>query len=182
MAFINYRKETSERSDATNWAKKILIEKTGLFFDAIEGCNENNNNVVTHLFERARVDFVPGESLETDVLSEIILLETPEVLQRKINFANTFNCPLTYVLYCNEKEAVWVYTISDLITCKFIVSYDTYHAFSDWIYTIKGWRSTKPYREREDLPYFDKALRRAGCAWPTNIDCLPVGGIKKIIY
>lgn len=39
MAFINYRKETSERSDATNWAKKILIEKTGLFFDAIEGCN-----------------------------------------------------------------------------------------------------------------------------------------------
>lgn len=171
MAFINYRKETSERSDATNWAKKILIEKTGLFFDAIEGCNENNNNVVTHLFERARVDFVPGESLETDVLSEIILLETPEVLQRKINFANTFNCPLTYVLYCNEKEAVWVYTISDLITCKFIVSYDTYHAFSDWIYTIKGWRSTKPYREREDLPYFDKALRRAGCAWPTNIDC-----------
>lgn len=98
MAFINYRKETSERSDATNWAKKILIEKTGLFFDAIEGCNENNNNVVTHLFERARVDFVPGESLETDVLSEIILLETPEVLQRKINFANTFNCPLTYVL------------------------------------------------------------------------------------
>ena len=92
MALINYRKETSERSDATNWAKKILIEKTGLFFDAIEGCNENNNNVVTHLFERARVDFVPGESLETDVLSEIILLETPEVLQRKINFANTFNC------------------------------------------------------------------------------------------
>lgn len=171
MAFINYRKETSERSDATNWAKKILIEKTGLFFDAIEGCNENDNNVVTHLFERARVDFVPGESLETDVLSEIILLETPEVLQRKINFANTFNCPLTYVLYCNEKEAVWVYTISDLITCKFIVSYNTYHAFSDWIYTIKGWRSTKPYREREDLPYFDKALRRAGCAWPTNIDC-----------
>lgn len=110
MALINYRKETSERSDATNWAKKMLIEKTGLFFDAIEGCNENNNNVVTHLFERARVDFVPGESLETDVLSEIILLETPEVLQRKINFANTFNCPLTYVLYCNEKEAVWVYT------------------------------------------------------------------------
>ena len=29
MAFINYRKETSERSDATNWAKKILIEKRG---------------------------------------------------------------------------------------------------------------------------------------------------------
>lgn len=32
MAFKNYRKETSERSDEANWAKKILIEKTGLFF------------------------------------------------------------------------------------------------------------------------------------------------------
>lgn len=106
MAFINYRKETSERSDATNWAKKILIEKTGLFFDAIEGCNENNNNVVTHLFERARVDFVPGESLETDVLSEIILLETPEVLQRKINFANTFNCPL-HMYYIATKRKLY---------------------------------------------------------------------------
>ena len=43
MAFKNYRKETSERSDEANWAKKILIEKTGLFFDSIEGCNENKD-------------------------------------------------------------------------------------------------------------------------------------------
>lgn len=171
MAFINYRKETSERSDAINWAKKILVEKTGLFFDAIEGCNENNNNIVTHLFERARVDFVPGMSSERDVLSAIISLETSEVLQRKINFANAFNCPLTYVLYCDEEESVWVYTILNLATCKFSVSYDTYHGFSNWISTIKGWKSTKPYRERKDLPYFDRALRSAGCAWPTNIDC-----------
>lgn len=171
MAFINYRKETSERSDAINWAKKILVEKTGLFFDAIEGCNENNNNIVTHLFERARVDLVPGMSSERDVLSAIISLETPEVLQRKINFANAFNCPLTYVLYCDEEESVWVYTILNLATCKFSVSYDTYHGFSNWISTIKGWKSTKPYRERKDLPYFDRALRSAGCAWPTNIDC-----------
>ena len=28
MAFKNYRKETSERSDEANWAKKILIEDT----------------------------------------------------------------------------------------------------------------------------------------------------------
>ena len=57
MAFKNYRKETSERSDEANWAKKILIEKTGLFFDSIEGCNENKDNIVTHLMERARIDF-----------------------------------------------------------------------------------------------------------------------------
>lgn len=47
----------------------------------------------------------------------------------------------------------------------------SYKEFSDWIASIKGWRSTKPFREREDLPYFDKMLRQAGCAWPTNIDC-----------
>lgn len=51
MIFKNYRKETSERSDAGNWAKKLLAEKTGLFFDSIEGCNENNQNIVTHLME-----------------------------------------------------------------------------------------------------------------------------------
>lgn len=32
MAFKNYRKETSERSDEANWAKKILIEKNRAIF------------------------------------------------------------------------------------------------------------------------------------------------------
>lgn len=36
---------------------------------------------------------------------------------------------------------------------------------------MKGWKSSKPFRERQDLPYFDKALRKAGTPWPTNIDC-----------
>lgn len=31
MAFKNYRKETSERSDEANWAKKILIENRAIF-------------------------------------------------------------------------------------------------------------------------------------------------------
>lgn len=171
MAFYNYRKETSERSDASNWAKKILVEKTGFFFDAIEGCNENNQNVVTHLMERARVDVIDGHSTIQNVLSSIIRLEGSDVLQRKINFAKAFQRPLTYVLYCDEKEYVWVFTIKSLTECEFTASYNTYKAFSDWIASIKGWKSTKPFREREDLPYFDKVLRRSGCAWPTNIDC-----------
>ncbi len=36
MAFKNYRKESSERSDEVNWAKKILIEKTGLFLTPLK--------------------------------------------------------------------------------------------------------------------------------------------------
>ena len=171
MAFYNYRKETSERSDASNWAKKILVEKTGFFFDAIEGCNENNQNVVTHLMERARVDVIDGHSTIQNVLSSIIRLEGSDVLQRKINFAKAFQRPLTYVLYCDEKEYVWVFTIKSLTECEFTASYNTNKAFSEWIASIKGCQSTKPFREREDLPYFDKVLRRSGCAWPTNIDC-----------
>ncbi|MDE6084511.1 MAG: hypothetical protein K2G11_08470 [Muribaculaceae bacterium] len=170
--FTNYRKETSERSDHSNWAKKILIEKTEYFFDSIEGCNENKQNVVTHLMERARVDVVDGgQSTLQDVLSAIISLEGSDVLQRKINFARTFQRPLTYVLYCDEKESVWMFTIKSLTDIEYAGSYSSYNAFSDWIASIKGWKSTKPFREREDLPYFDKMLRRAGCAWPTNIDC-----------
>ena len=171
MTFVNYRKETSERSDASNWAKKILAEKTGLFFDSIEGCNENNANVATHMMERARVDIAQGVWTQQEVLDAIINLEGKDVLRRKINFAKAFQLPLTYVLYCDEEEAVSVFTIKSLSEIDYTASYNSYREFSEWIQSIKGWKSTKPFREREDLPYFDKALRRAGCAWPTNIDC-----------
>ena len=143
MAFKNYRKETSERSDEANWAKKILIEKTGLFFDSIEGCNENKDNIVTHLMERARIDFSDEKSTDEEVLKEIIKLETLDTLQRKINFAKSFNCPLTYVLYCNENKHVWVYTITAIDTCKYEAVYSSFVAFSNWIAEIKGWKSSK---------------------------------------
>lgn len=171
MLFTNYRKESSERSDASNWAKQILVENTGYYFDAIEGCNENTQNIVTHLMERARVDVVEGEQSTQDVLNSIISLEGCDVLQRKLNFAKAFQRNLTYVLYCNERELVWVFSIMSLTECEFTASYSSYKDFSDWIASIKGWKSTKAFRERADLPYFDKVLRKSGCAWPTNIDC-----------
>ena len=49
MALINFRKESSERSDSVNWTKKILT-KTGFYFESIEGCNQNNEDKVTHFF------------------------------------------------------------------------------------------------------------------------------------
>ena len=57
MGFSNYRKESSERSDSLNWAKQSLIDNTAFCFDSIEGCNQNASNIVTHLIERARVDY-----------------------------------------------------------------------------------------------------------------------------
>lgn len=45
------------------------------------------------------------------------------MLQRKINFAKAFQHPLTYVLYCDEKEAVWVFTIDSLTECEYTATY-----------------------------------------------------------
>ena len=170
--FTNFRKETSERSDSTNWDKQSLINNTPFYFDIIECCNENNHNVVTHLMERARVDYDKVDNMNlSDICNAIINLETEDVLTRKINFAKTFNINLTYVLYNNEIQKVWVYEFTDLHTLKEVSVFNSFKSFSEWISTIKGWKSTKRFREISDLPLFDKVLRQAGTAWPTNIDC-----------
>ena len=114
--FTNFRKETSERSDTTNWAKQCLIRNTPYHYEGIEGCNENNNNVVTHLLERARVNYDGRNDMPiADVLSEIVKLETVPVLIRKINFAKAFGLNLSYVLYCDETQGVWLYELIQLI-------------------------------------------------------------------
>ena len=107
----------------------------------------------------------------SSVLSEIIELETTPVLIRKINFAKAFGLNLSYVLYCDETEDVWLYEFDSIDNLSLVQTFNSYSDFSNWISTIKGWKSSKPFRERTDLPFFDKALRKAGCAWPTNIDC-----------
>lgn len=172
MGLKNFRKETSERSDNSNWAKLSLIKNTPYHYEGIEGCNENNNNVVTHLLERARVEYDGNDDMApSSVLSEIIELETTPVLIRKINFAKAFGLNLSYVLYCDETEDVWLYEFDSIDNLSLVQTFNSYSDFSNWISTIKGWKSSKPFRERTDLPFFDKALRKAGCAWPTNIDC-----------
>lgn len=169
----NFRKETSERSDAFNWAKHSLIENTPYHFDSIEGCNENYSNVATHMMERARVDY-DGNDANMDIDAIRIAIQTLEseaVLQRKINFARAFRLNLTYVLYNDETQKVWMYEFETFNNLKFVQQFNSFIEFSNWIAKIKGWKSTKPFREIKDLPLFDKVLRRAGTAWPTNIDC-----------
>lgn len=171
--FTNFRKETSERSDKSNWAKQILIQNTDYHFDSIEGCNENAGNIATHLMERARIDFDGNEtnmSLEA-IGATIRILETEPVLQRKINFARAFQRNLTYVLYNDETQKVWMYEFESLDKLIFVQKFDNFTAFSQWIAQIKGWKSTKSFREIADLPLFDKILREKGTPWPTNIDC-----------
>lgn len=171
--FSNYRKESSERSDSDNWAKQLLQQNSHYHFESIEGCNENENNVVTHLLERARVDFDNSPEMSCpDILNAIVKLETIDVLNRKINLAQCFGLALSYVLYCDETEYVWLFELSNTESIQHIRTFASYQAFSDWIKEIKGWVSSKSYREYHDLPNFDRRLRACGTAWPTNIDCI----------
>lgn len=182
MALTNFRKETSERSDEANWAKSLLVDKSGYFLESIEGCNQNADNQVTHLIERARVDYDPSIKATTeDIISSIIALEGEDVLQRKINFALCYSLPLSYALYCDENENVYLFNFHSLTKIDFLKQYTSYKDFADWIAEIKGWKSNKSFREIQDLPFFDKALRKAGTPWPTNIDCFICDSTNKPI-
>lgn len=48
MKFYNYIKETSERSAKKNWVQEYLIDNSEFVLESIEGCNQNNQNLVTH--------------------------------------------------------------------------------------------------------------------------------------
>ncbi|MGV3761448.1 hypothetical protein [Parapedobacter sp.] len=180
MALTNFRKETSERSDHVNWAKALLVEKSDFYLDSIEGCNQNNAHRVTCLMERARVDYDPSANSTIDeITTSIVALEGKEALARKINFAQCYGVPLSYALYCNERENVYFFHVHSPTHVKFVKQYHSYREFADWIAAIKGWESSKPFRECQDLPYFDKALREAGTPWPTNIDCFICDGSNR---
>lgn len=172
MALTNFRKETSERSDDDNWAKTLLINKSGFYLDSIEGCNQNAENLVTHMIERARVDSDTGaETKLEEIFKQIKTLDGETELLRKINFAKCYGLPLSYILYCDEIEKVFLFRIVSLNEILPLRTFNSYQEFADWIAEIKGWKSNKKFREIQDLPFFDKALRKAGTPWPTNIDC-----------
>ncbi len=172
MHLYNFRKETSERSDANNWAKHQLIKETDFFFDGIEGCNQNAQNQTTHLLERAHVDIDQnGNKSKENVLQSIIDLETKSALQRKINFAAAFGLPLSYVLHNDATGLVFVLEFRSVDDVEVVHSFSSYEKFGHFLAFIKGWKSTKKFREYDDLPEIDKALRKAGNPWPTNIDC-----------
>ncbi|MDM1501205.1 hypothetical protein HX071_03190 [Myroides marinus] len=172
MLLNNLRKETSERSDENNWTKSLLLSQGSYYYESIEGCNQNNENIVKNLFERARVDIVEdGTQSLDDIRRLIIKLESTDKLIRKINFAKCFNINLQYVLYCDEVEKVFVYEFVSIDNLIINHVFNSYQEFADWIYSIKGWKSNKSFREYNDLPNFDKKLRLAGTPWPTNIDC-----------
>lgn len=174
MAFSNYRKESSERSDSKNWAKKQLIDAADYFYESIEGCNQNSYNITTMILERLRVDCVDGvPSSDGEVKDAIVNAEGGrDHLLRKFNFAKVLHCDFYYVLYCMENQMVWLYSIkpNDFHLAK---TFSSINDFSKWISENKGWGSKKAYH-KNDLPEFDKQLRNCdcGCPWPSNIDCI----------
>ncbi len=172
MTLSNFRKESSERSAGYNRARQQLMRETPFLFESLEGCNQNAENRVTHLLERARVDInAEKRATRADVLNAIIRAEGADSLRCKINLARRFGVALSYVLYNNEHERVYLLELPAIDRLNYIRTFKSYRAFADWISGIKGWVSVKKFREAEELPAFDKALRRYGTPWPINIDC-----------
>ncbi|MBQ7812461.1 MAG: hypothetical protein IJ394_07895 [Bacteroidales bacterium] len=173
MTVLAFRKETSERSDMQNWVLTELSASTFFYFVGFEGCNENNEHKVTTVMDRLSIelDSLDNADLSADEVLRIIKTNEGEHLIGKVKFCELLGFPYTYILYCYANEYVWRYEVGlDEIVLK--QTYASFEEFSKWIQEIKGWRSNKDFRERQDLPKFDLALRKAGCPWPTNIDCV----------
>lgn len=173
MDIKSFRKETSERSEHQNWVLEELSGSSVLYFTGFEGCNENSSFQATAILDRSLID-VSGSIDDPPPIEQVIaLIESNEgrALQGKINFCSHLGFPYTYVLYNYEHHFVLRYELTDKIPVL-REKYISFETFSQWIQSIKQWESYKWFRENPDLPVFDKALREAGCAWPTNIDCV----------
>lgn len=173
MEITSYKKETSERSENQNWVLAEIANSIDYYYAGFEGCNENIANEVTSLLDRASIEITTPDSImpgNDDVYKAIREIEN-KALHGKIKFCHRLGLPYTYVLYNYGYEIVLRYEItgSDIL---FKEKYESFSSFSSWIQSIKGWNSGKKFREKQDLPEFDKALRRSGCPWPTNIDCV----------
>lgn len=173
MDITQFRKETSERSERQNWVLDELSASHDFYFAGFEGCNENSSFQATTLLDRSSID-VSGD-IDTppsiEQVKELINSLEGRMLQGKINFCSLLGLPYTYILYNYEHQFVLRYELTDNNPIL-IERYPSFEAFSRWIQSIKQWVSYKGFRESPDLPEFDKALRRAKCAWPTNVDCI----------
>lgn len=173
MNIKSFRKETSERSELQNWVLDELSASSFFYFSGFEGCNENSSNQVTAVLDRVsiEIDDLPDNPLPLEQVKKTIEVLEGRSLPGKISFCECLGFPYTYILYNYEYGFVLRYELTkDRI--ELIEKYPSFAAFSQWIQTIKQWTSSKEYRELPDLPEFDKALRKAGCPWPTNIDCV----------
>lgn len=173
MVISQFRKETSERSEMQNWVLSELSASKLYYYAGFEGCNENLDNTCTAILDRASIE-VSGnldELPSIESVRKVVSMLEGVSLNGKIIFCNRLGIPFTYILYNYDNEFVLRYEFS-LEGTVFRERYNSFKAFSEWIQSIKQWTSGKKYREIADLPEFDKALRRSGCPWPTNIDCV----------
>lgn len=173
MNVIQLSKETSERSETQNWVLEELASSSDFYYAGFEGCNENSSFIVTAILDRASIKVEGDINVLPDsetVKKSIIELEGNSIWG-KIQFCHLLGIGFSYILYNYEHQFVLRYEFNNE-GFFFRESYSSFEAFSKWIQTIKQWTSKKKYREKNDLPEFDKALRRAGCPWPTNIDCV----------
>ena len=170
MNITSFRKETSERSEVQNWVLDELSASGNYYFSGFEGCNENSSNQVTAILDRVSIVIEGQPDILPQLYQVTSIIESLEgkALPGKISFCSRLGLPYSYVLYNYDHGFVLRYEL-DSNGIYFRERYDSFAQFSEWIQSIKDWVSNKGYIN-PGLPEFDKALRRAGCPWPTNID------------
>jgi hypothetical protein len=165
-------KESSERSDASNWAKRLLANQ-GFAMEALEGCNQNKAHQVSHLMERARCNRLPALSEHQQLFEAICQTEGYSSIIRKTAFCRRFGLPLHYIVYGQDARTgqfVQCYQLSNS-GLHLTNSMNSYQQFAQWIQSVKGWYSNSAFGHQADLPLFDQILRQHGTPWPANIDC-----------
>jgi hypothetical protein len=165
-------RETSERSDAENWTRQAIEEDRRFALVAFEGCNQDASHRTTHLLGRSVFCRTgPGPVRASDIAREIVRAEGPAVLADRRLCAERVGVPYEHVVYSYHAKWVSRFAVGDGdAEVQIVQRYPAVGEFGGWLQEIKGWRSDKPFRERPDLPWLDRELRKLGTPWPTNID------------
>ena len=75
MEIVDFRKETSERSERQNWVLDELSASTIFYFSGFEGCNEDSSDVVTAIMDRASISITGDPLILPDIETVIHAIE-----------------------------------------------------------------------------------------------------------
>lgn len=159
--------ESSERSDAANWAKRLL--RSRFLIAEFEGYTIKNNRV-SMLLDRARFYEKPRDWNPCDIYKMLQEHYGIQVFQLKCKFASLLKSPYVFVAYQDSIPKVQVFHIQ-ANKASDVIAFRDYQSFAEWTKKFRDLQMLSRYEE-SGLPDFDKILRQHGVPWPGNLDCL----------
>lgn len=153
-------KETSERSDKSNWVKMNLLNSDIKIIE-FEGYTVKNDKVSV-LLDRALIETT--EDFKEDridrILEELIKIENEHTLLSKVKFSKKISAPYLYILYSYRPERVYIYTVYTEDNNLSVKLWKNTSFFEFALYLSKNrdqWMKSR--YEESGLPLIDKMLR-----------------------